>query len=104
MFRFFSRFFGLWLLALSFVLLVVDGSRSIADSELAMAPLGELLFDLNPALLNQMQAGIERNLHPVFWDPIVQSLLLVPGWIVVGALGAALVLLGRKREPIEISV
>lgn len=104
MFRFLLRFLGVWLLALGFVLLVVDGSRSIADNELAMAPLGELLFDLDPALLNQMQAGIERNLHPLVWDPIVQSLLLVPGWIVVGGLGAALVMLGRKREPIELSV
>ena len=103
-FRFLFRLTGLWLLALGFVLLIVDGSRSIADGTLAMASFGELLFDLDPALLSQLQAGVERNLHPFLWDPVIQSVLLVPGWIVTGVLGAGLVLLGARREPVEFTI
>jgi hypothetical protein len=31
------------------------------------------------------------------WDPVMQTLLEQPTWLVLGVLGAILVLLGRKK-------
>ena len=61
-------------------------------------PLGQMVFDLWPALLPNLQAGVQRYLHPAIWDPGIQSLLLMPGWLVFGAPGVILVILCRRRR------
>ncbi|HOV03249.1 MAG TPA: hypothetical protein PLG99_02490 [Kaistiaceae bacterium] len=98
MFRFVIRVLGLWLLALSFVFLVVDGTRSIADSALTFSAVGELWYDFDPASLSLAQAAVERHVSPVLWDPVIQWLLMAPAWMIAGIVGATLMVIGRKRD------
>ena len=101
MLRFFVRGLGLFLLAVSFVFLIVDGTRSIADGTLSFSAVGEIWFDLDSASLNLAQAAVERHLHPLVWDPFIQWLLLAPAWVLAGIVGSVLVLIGRRRAEIE---
>ena len=58
------------------------------------APLGEALFRYDPALLNTVQAGIQRYLSPALWDEVALPLLERPSWVVPAALGVLLLVLG----------
>lgn len=54
-------------------------------------PLGQLWFEIDPPSLNMTQAGIQRHVSPWLWDAVVQPLLEMPAWPLLG--GLALVLL-----------
>ncbi|MGL5361705.1 MAG: hypothetical protein ACRDBH_02410 [Bosea sp. (in: a-proteobacteria)] len=98
MFRFLFRLIGLALVAAGFVQLVVDGSRSIANSALTFTPLGESLFMLLRERYLLLQPAIERHIHPLLWDPVVLYATLAPTCIVAILLGLLLIRLGRSRE------
>lgn len=103
MLRFLSRFLGLWLLAGALVALVVDGAKTIAAGAVVTTPLGQLWFSVSPETLNGAQAGIQRNVHPLLWDPVIQSVLLAPSFVVFGILGALLMLAGRRKREVKLS-
>lgn len=97
MFVFLTRILGLWLIAASIVGIVIDGTKSIAADRLIVTPFGETWFVLSPGSLNLVQAAVERNIHPWVWDPVIQGLLMLPNWLVVGALGFFLVWLTTPK-------
>jgi hypothetical protein len=100
MFRFLLRVLGLLLLAAGFVGLVIDATRSVANSQVVFTPFGELAFSLFPRSFPLLEPAVTR-IHPVLWDPIVRNLLLMPASVFGFALGAALLRLGRRPpEPI----
>lgn len=96
-FAFIGRFAGLWLLAGALVTLVLDGTRSIAASSIVLTPLGETWFKLHTASLHISQAFVQRYLLPEIWDPGIQTLLLLPSWVVLGVLGLVFLIVCRKR-------
>jgi len=93
----FLRALGLVLMAAGFVSLVVDGVKTIASAGLVITPLGQAWYDVHRASLNLIQALIERYAFPFLWDPVVVTLLFLPGWVVFTLLGAGLYYLGRRR-------
>jgi hypothetical protein len=95
MFRFLSRFLGLWLLAGAFVALVIDGTRSIAASRIVLTSVGEAWSVLHRASLEQFRAYIENDYPAWVWDPVTLNLLLAPLWALLGVLGILFALLGR---------
>ena len=97
--RFVFTFTGLWVSALALLALVLDGVRSIAANELVMKSLGATWFEIDNGSLNLAQAVIQRNVHPLIWDPVVQWILTMPAWLVAALIGLCLVYLGRKRRP-----
>jgi hypothetical protein len=62
------------------------------------APLGGALFRLDPALLNTVQAGIQRHLAPWIWDELALPLLEQPAWLVPAVLGFGLLALRLLRR------
>ena len=34
------------------------------------------------------------------WDPVVLTILTTPAWLVLGIIGAVLMLIGRKKKPL----
>jgi hypothetical protein len=96
--RFLLRALGLLLLAAGFVGAVIDGTRSIANSELVVTPLGEAAFRLFGERYLLLQPAIERHIHPLLWDPVVLNLTLLPGFAVALVLGVILLWLGREPE------
>ncbi len=98
MFRFCIRVLGFLLLAAGFAALVIDGTRSIAASNLVMARFGELCAWLLPKAFPLLQPAVERNIHPLLWDPVLRGFFLTPAWIVLSALGLMLILIVKRRR------
>lgn len=103
MVRFVVRLTGYLLSAAGFVALVIDGARSIANSTVQFTPLGAPLAVLLRERYQQIQPAIERNIHPLLWDPVVLGLLRSPACLVALAFGLVLVWLGTPPQP-EIGV
>ena len=101
MLRFVVRVLGFLAIAGGFVMLVVDGTRTLANGSLSFMALGEVGFRLLGERYLLLQPGIERHIHPLLWDPLVLHLTLMPASLVLLAIGLGLVMLGRKPpEPI----
>lgn len=101
MFRLILRLIGLWLVAVALVALVIDGTSSIAASAWSATPLGKYWFDFAPESLGLAQAAIQRHVNPFLWDPVIQTLLAQPAWVVIGPLGFLFLWLGelgRRRR------
>ena len=98
MLSFLSRLVGILLVAVALVTAVIDGTKSIAASHLVTTPLGAHWFEFFPESLNAAQAGVQRHVAPWLWDPVIQSILLLPTWVVAGVLGALFVWLGTRRR------
>ncbi|MEM0908189.1 MAG: hypothetical protein AAGJ94_12535, partial [Pseudomonadota bacterium] len=69
-----SGFFDLW--------------ASVQDNALVFTPLGELWFRYSVDTLNLAQAAIQRGVHPVLWDPVIQFFLNLPAFIALLILAA----------------
>lgn len=65
---------------------------------LSASALGEQWSRLHKDSLGHLQAGIERHLVPWLWDPVIQTILLWPGWAFFGVLGLVLLWLFRRRR------
>jgi hypothetical protein len=63
-----------------------------------MAPLGAVVFALDPPLLNTLQAGIQRNVSVWLWDEALLPVLEAPSWAVPLALGLLLLGIGLRRR------
>ena len=98
MIRFVLRILGLLVLASGFAALVVDGTRSIAASGLKVISFGELCATLFPVRFPLLQPMIERQIHPLLWDPVLLTFLRLPNWLVLGVLGLFLLWLAQPRR------
>jgi hypothetical protein len=98
MLRLIFRFVGFLILALAFAALIVDGTRSIAAGAAAILPLGRTMSTLAPDGFARMHAAIETHV-PLLWDPVLVTLLLLPAWLVLGAVGILLITLTRRPRP-----
>ncbi len=101
MIAFIARFVGIWLIGGALVAVVVDGAKTIAATSLTVTPLGLTWFTLSPATLMAAQGFVQRTLEAHIghwvWNPVVQTILLLPSWAVLGGLGGVLAWLGRRR-------
>jgi hypothetical protein len=98
MIRFVSRLIGLILLALAFIFLIYDGTQSIAANALRIAPLQDQWNNINASSLSALRASIEH--HAAWLQPAIAPILDAPTWLVLGILGAILILLGRPKKPL----
>src|SRR5262249_47783274 len=99
MIRFVLRLIGLLCLALGFIFLVYDGTKSIADQRLYITRVGDVWIAVHDASLTQLQPAMER-LSPWLWDPMMVRFLSTPGSLVLIIVGAILMVIGRKRRPL----
>jgi hypothetical protein len=99
MIRFLLRFIGLLLLALAFIFLVYDGTKSIADQRLYVTKVAEVWSTFHESSLSQIRPTLE-GIAPWLWDPLASSVLNAPICLVLLIIGTILVLLGRKRRPL----
>jgi hypothetical protein len=91
MIRFVFRFAGLVALALGFIFLVHDGTKSIADQTLYV----------HQSSLAALQPVVERYAGTWGWQGVVKPYFLdQPVSLVLAIIGAILILLGRKKKPL----
>ena len=97
MIRFLFRFLGLLCLALAFILLVYDGTKSIADQRIYITSVTDVWVAVNEASLTQLKPAIER-LAVWLWDPVVVKILAAPSALVLAIIGMVFILIGRKKR------
>jgi hypothetical protein len=99
--RFLVRVLGLLTVAAGFVGLVIDATKSIANSQVVYVPLGEVAFALFPRQFPILEPAVTRHVHPFLWDPVLLNFFLMPASVIGVVLGALLLWLGQKPpEPI----
>ncbi len=96
---FLFRWLGGWSILVAVIALVNDVTHSYqSGAKLTFASLGKDWYALSPSTLNGLQAGIERYVHPVLWDPAMLTILKTPAFVVFGVLGLALYGIGLRRR------
>jgi hypothetical protein len=99
MIRFLLRFIGLLCLALGFIFLVYDGTKWIADRQFYVSSVGATWSNVHQNSLVGLQPIVERFTGTWFWNNAFQPYFLdQPAWLVLGIVGALLIMFGRKRR------
>ena len=100
MFRFLFRFAGLVVIALSFLFVVYDGTKSIADQKTYISRVGPTWVNIHPSSLSALEPAVETLTGAWVWNDVVQPFFLEqPTELVLVIIGALLVLLGSKKKP-----
>lgn len=97
MLRLLTRFLGLLLLAVGFMALIVDGTRSIAGGGLIVTTLRRGASETFPGFYQSLQASVEAK-SAFLWDPVLTTLALLPVSVALGGLGALLIVFSHKQE------
>lgn len=97
MIRFLLRFIGFWLLAGGVVALVVDGTRSIAASQIEFISALSAWSSLSPASLEKTKVAIS-GLSAAAWADAAVPVLNLPLFALLCVLGFLLMAAGRKRR------
>ena len=100
MIRFLFRFLGLILLAAAFILVIYDGTKSIAANSLYLTSARTLWELINAGSLAKLKPLLEPYAGGLLWDPVMLFILAAPSWSVLGLFGILLILLGRKKKPL----
>jgi len=100
--RFIIRSIGLIVLALGFVGIVLDGTRSMANATLMFASLHDLGNALFPVAMKTFTASIQIS-GPISWtnvtsvtDTTLNQIMHLPASIVGFVVGALLLKIGQK--------
>ena len=100
MFRFLFRFAGLVVIALSFLFVVYDGTKSIADQTIYISRVGPTWANIHPHSLSAFEPAVETLAGAWVWNDVIQPYFLEqPAALVLVIIGALLVLLGSKKKP-----
>ena len=97
MIRFILRFVGLWVLAAGFIFLIYDGTKSIAGNQLFLTKVQDVWGSVHQASLLTLQPKL-ASISGFLWDPLMKTFLDQPIALVLGVLGAILMVLGRKKR------
>ena len=96
----FGRILGWVFLAGALFALGYEISESVKDGAYLSVALGQLWHDFRPTSLLTVQDWVQKDDYsglPWLWDPVISTVLRWPGWIVLGAAGAGLLFLFRRR-------
>jgi hypothetical protein len=98
-----ARYLARPLLLIAVIALVYDGTRTIAGGGgLVTTSLLEHWQNLAPVSLANAKAVVAARVHPFAWDGLIMRILVLPAWLVTGALGLVFSYLGRKRSKINV--
>jgi hypothetical protein len=100
MIRFLLRFIGLICLAAAFILVIYDGTKSIAANRLFLTSVRTLWELVSAGSLAKLRPLIEPYANGILWDPAMTSILAAPSWALLGGFGILLLLLGRRKKPL----
>lgn len=96
--RLLLRLIGTWLIGMALILLIIDGTRSLAASAIVATPLEETWALLHAQSLTGLRQFVATRFFGPFLESIVAAILAMPGWVVLGVPGAFIAWLGRTRR------
>src|SRR3981189_3929451 len=100
MIRFLFRFVGLLGLALGFVFLVYDGTKSIANRTVEMTTVERFWNEVYPRSPQDVLRPLTAPIANWLWDPATGSIMGAPIWLIHAILASLLMILGRKKKPL----
>lgn len=100
MIRFLFRLVGLICLAAGFILLIYDGTKSIAGNALFLTSVRTLWELINAGSLAKLEPMIRTYAGGYLWDPLMVAILAAPSWGLLGFFGILFLVLGRKKKPL----
>jgi hypothetical protein len=100
MVRFLFRFIGLVLLALGFLVVVHDGTKSIADQTVYISKMGATWENIHQSSLSALEPAVEKLVGAWVWNDLIQPYFLKqPTSLVLAIVAALFILLGEKKKP-----
>lgn len=90
------RIVGTWLIGLALVLLVIDGTKSLAANAVVMTSLGDIWLQIHAQSLDGVREFFHSRFFASLLDQVFDALLTYPAFAVIGVPGILLTLLGRK--------
>lgn len=91
------RLLGTWLLGAALILIIIDGTKSLAANGLVMTSLAETWTAMHAeSFVAATQLATDNNVEGL-WKLLTSTLLDWPGFLVVGIPGLILAFLGRSR-------
>ncbi len=100
MIRFLLRFFGLWILAAAFIFLVYDGTKSIAADAVYFTKAKDMWSNFHQESLEAFETWVMQTFPGWVFDPVVRTVLDQPTFLLLGILGAIMIIAGRKKKPL----
>jgi peptidoglycan/LPS O-acetylase OafA/YrhL len=100
MIRFLLRVIGLFCLAAAFILVIYDGTKSIAANAVFLTSVRDLWMLINGASLAKMQPLLSPYASGILWDPGAMTILSAPSWALLGVFGILCILAGRRKKPL----
>ena len=102
MIRFVLRFVGLLSLALGFIFLVHDGTKSIADQTVYISKMGATWENVHQSSFSALEPAVEKLVGASIWNDLIQPYFLKqPTSLVLTIVAATFILLGEKKRPIK---
>jgi len=96
--RLFLRLLGTWLLGLALILLVIDGTKSLGASRLVLTSLAENWGWLHAESLEAVRGFVASRFFGLLLAPGFETVIALPGWVVLAVPGVLLAWLGRSRK------
>lgn len=96
--RLIVRLAGTWMLGVALVLLVIDGTRSLAANALVITSFEQDWLWLHEASLEAVRSFFDSRFFAPLIGPVFAMLLALPGWLVLAVPGAILGWMGRSRR------
>jgi hypothetical protein len=100
MIRFLLRVIGLFCLAAAFILVIYDGTKSIAGNNIYLTSVRDLWQLVNGASLAKLQPLLSPYAGGLLWDPGAVTILSAPSSAQLGAFGILCILMGRRKKPL----
>lgn len=92
------RVVGTLLIAFAVILIIIDGTRSLAANALVFTPFEATWQGMHAESLAAVRDFLGTRLFGPLLDPVVSAILSFPGWAVVGVPGVLLAWAGRSRR------
>lgn len=96
--RLLFRVLGTWLIGLGLILLIIDGTKSLAANALMTTSLGESWIMVHAPSLMAIQSFLGDRMFEPMLVPAFNGLLGLPGFAVLGLPGLVLAFIGRTRR------
>ena len=96
------RAFAWVLLLVAVISLVGDLTRSSTGGTLAATSMLSIWKSMAPQSLTAISWFVQQTVYPALWDSVIVRVLLLPGWLLMGAVGVILALLSRKKRRVNI--
>ena len=96
--RLLLRVLGTLLIACAVILLIIDGTKTLAASGIVLTSLEATWTQIHAESLDGVRQFLEPRLFGPLLKPVVTAILGFPGWAVIGVPGLLLAWAGRSRR------